>query len=360
MAGEFQWSFRSLLATNRSLSGSADNQKRSQREQKEVSMLVSSRFTLLAAAAATLSLGLAPVAHATVSPVFEADFTSVTGTTINGTTGGTATSYSKNSYSQGSIGSANPFTSASGGYLVATETAGQPPGAGANISPTTGFNSWFTETGSGPGGADNTINGAFDFFYKSDVDSSTWSGSSARIMDVNWGSTGIRLVLISPAANELEFALLTQPSSDYGHFYLGDSSVNMTAGDLYHIAATVSTAPGTGDLTANLYIVYGNTAIVTAGAVTTTPVATVTVGPFTDPVTTGFGTSDFLFGQEAYGSSSPTTMSQEFDSLRIYNGVPTTFSALPIPEPVPLGLLAVGGAALLLVGRRNDLKTASR
>ena len=328
-------------------------------------MLVSSRFpkarvaplAAIAAAATALSLEFS-AGMSSASIVFESDFSGVSSGQITGTTGGTATLTSK-STDPASVGTSSPFTASSGGYLMVSQTSGESPGAGATISPSnigsdTGFNSWFSQTGSGPGGADNTINGAFDFNYKTNVASTDWVGSTVRIMDPNWGSTGIRLFLISPAANTLQLGFLTQPSADYGHFYLTDSAVNINAGSLYHIAVTVSTNPTTGDLAGKLYIVSGNTTITTSGLNATTPVASTSTTPFTDPVTNGFGTSQFLFGQEAYGSTAPTTITEQFDTFRIYNTVPTTFAALPTPEPAALGLLTVGGG-LLLLGRRRKI-----
>ncbi len=64
MASKFQLGSRSHVAANRGPSGLADSQKRSQREQKEFSMLVSARLTLVAAAVAA-SLGLASAAQGT-------------------------------------------------------------------------------------------------------------------------------------------------------------------------------------------------------------------------------------------------------------------------------------------------------
>lgn len=356
MASKFQLGSRSHVAANRGPSGLADNQKRSQREQKEVSMLPSSRFTLLAAAtAATLALGCVSMAHADLTPVLEAEFSgSGTGTGTGNIvqTGGTGTLVAT-SPATSAIGTtpANEFTSGSGGYLLTTQTAGGPDEAGVSITPTAGggFNSWVSLTGSGPNGNDNTINGAFDFFFRSNVAGSSWGANAIRVLDYTSFATGsLRLVLDAPQANAIQLQIKNNANGSQTAVPTA-YNLNIQANTIYHVAGTFTTAPNSGYVTADLWVVEGNTAI----SSTSTPTATNTSSlAFT--ATANFGSQPIVFGHVSYGNAA-TTMTTEFDQFRIYNGIPTTFSALPTPEPATLGLIDIGGLGILLLGRKRKM-----
>ena len=324
-------------------------------------MLGSSRFTILAAATAatTLCLGLVPLAHAGV--VFQADFTGQAQAISNNgsvpsVTGGTATGYVQSTsagYASAAIGTNNPMASASGGYLQVTEQADTSSpvknngGAGVTITPTSGdgFDSWFSPTGSGSGGTNNTITGAFDFFYRGSLSSSTWAGQTLRVFDTN---TNLRIFLDSTGANALQLGVMGGAQAIVN----AGSLTPFTAGGLVHVAGTVTTNTTSGLVTATLYAVAGNTAI-TPG--TTSIAGTGTSASAFTLTSSGLAGTAFDFGHTFYGFKSTVAQTEAFDQFRIYNGIPTTFSALPTstPEPASLGLLAVGGLGLLLLGKRR-------
>ena len=321
-----------------------------------------SRFNILAVVvAATAGLSLAPLAHANLLPVFESDFSGTgSGGSVTGTTGGTATLASKTG-ATASIGNGNLF-GGPGGNLTIAETGGTNSiaYAGASIVPTSmanGFGSWYSATGSGSGGADNTINGSFDYFYKDSLASTSWGVNTSQPLFLPSGTNPFFGIALQSQPNGFQFWVHNGGTSNLeagnygsnptGTAGLGSANSGVAADTLIHIAGTVSTNASTGFVTAKLYVVTGNNAI-TPG---TTPVfATATSSvPFT--TTTGPATN-FTFGDNAFTSVAQT---EQFDQFRIYDGTPTTFSALPIttPEPASLGLLAVGGLGLLLLGKRR-------
>ena len=136
-------------------------------------MFLSSRSTLLAAVAAAVGLGLAPVTHADLAPVFEADFSGAgTGTGAGNIvqSGGTATIVNANATA--SIVTGTNLAGGPGGYLNIVETGTNAVGTGASLVPTAaanGITSWWSQYGSGSGGADNTINGSFDYHKREHI-----------------------------------------------------------------------------------------------------------------------------------------------------------------------------------------------
>ena len=325
-------------------------------------MFLSSRFTLLAAVAAAVGLGLVPVTNANAGLVFEADFSGPGAGTGPGNivqSGGTATIVNPGANATASVVPGINLAGGPGGYLNINETAAGANGTGAALVPTSpanGITSWWSPTGSGTGAADNTINGSFDYFYKVNQASSSWgNGTSQPIWNVP-GQFGINL---NSQPNGYQFWVHgTNGTGSYiaASNYTGQNggfTNPMLAGTLLHVAGVVSTNSTSGLVTADLYVVPNNVAI-TPG---TTPVfATATsTAPFT---ATGNANTNFTFGDDAFNP--PLAQTEQFDQFRIYSGtLPTgfSFSALPtaIPEPATLGLMAVLGAGLLLVGRKRKV-----
>ncbi len=321
-------------------------------------MFLSSRFTLLAAVAAAVGLGLAPVTNANAGLVFEADFSGTgtgTGTGNIVQSGGTATLGSTGN-ATASIVTGTNLAGGPGGYLQVVETAGTGGyGTGATVTPTSGFQSWWSPTGSGTGGADNTVNGSFDFFYENSNAGGQWatgpfsdaSGpNNAFGINANNNSTG------AGNTTGYQYYLYGGDGITSAGYSMNVTAYNLSlaANTLYHIAGVVSTNTSTGLVTGSLYVVSGNTAIIPG---TTTPVATTTSAQVFDA--TSNAPLQFLLGDAWFTNSNTVAQTEKLDQFRIYSGTPTTFSALPttIPEPTTLGLMALGGLALLLPRRKR-------
>ncbi|HAU37432.1 MAG TPA: hypothetical protein DCX07_06900, partial [Phycisphaerales bacterium] len=59
-------------------------------------------------------------------------------------------------------------------------------------------------------------------------------------------------------------------------------------------------------------------------------------------------------GSFKFGNTSTTAdvKTENFDQFRIYNSVPTSFSALPVPEPATTIILLAGGTLAMLRRRK--------
>lgn len=294
--------------------------------------------TLLLAAAAALGMAWPLSGMARAGVVFETDFSGVSGTSVTSTTGGTAT-LTNSPYA--SIGTANPLAVGSGGYLQVAEPAGtfDTPGAGVevagtNSTPTNPVSSWIgTAVNSG---ADMNINGAFDFFFRPGTSQTGWT-SKGFFFNFGGGTHELSLGLFT-GTNGLKLSLSTLTTG---------SASGFTAGDLYHIAGVVTTNQTTGDVTVYLYAVAGDTTITTGSGYA----ASGSEAFLASSYTSDFGNTAFLFGGLSYSSTEPAT-TNGFDTLRIYNSVPTSFGLLAVPEPATLSLMALVGVGILLLPRR--------
>ena len=287
--------------------------------------------TAVSTASAVILL-IAPASYGAI--IFQTDFSGVNGTgntNVTGTVGGTATLIGT---AQASIDTAAPMANGAGGYLEIAEpgtaiTSGVDITGSASSNP---FNSWIGTPVSVSGTDYVNLNGAFDFFFRTNLSSSSWNTGKSYILNMGGNSPDLSLALYT---NNGGIKIQIGSSST--------GNIGVTAGNVYHIAGTVSTDPATGGITLDLYEALGDTAISSTGS----PSVTKSLGTFLATTYTGnFGNGPILFGAHNYGSTN--VMNNDFDSLRIYDSVPATFDTLAVPEPNVL--LALTMQALILVG----------
>jgi len=301
--------------------------------------------------------------NAPAALVFQADFNG-SGTGTGGandivTLGGTGQLYSHaQSNVEVSISSANPLAGGLGGYLSLNDMGKEQSGgraAGVILKPTgvgSSLDSWYTD-----GGTEtfDTLNGGFDFFFRTNNEAVT--PNSFRFLDENGGEGGLRLILNSHTDGSFQLNL-------NGVIGATSSVIPWQADTTYHMAVTFSTN-GTGHVTASLFLATGNTAIDTSSATHRILMAT-SANPLDTPeinaISKAFGSADadgFLFGHK--NNSVDDVKVFDIDVLRIHDSVPATFAAVPEPGSVTalaLGALACAGARYLR--RRGSGPVSSR
>ncbi len=309
MAGKFQLGSRSHVAANRGPSGLADNQKRSQREQKEFFMLPSSRFTLLAAAtAATLAMGCVSMASATV--LWSDNFSGVTATqtvTINSTsTNGGQTFLTP-------AGDPDQYNFYAGGALGAT-----------GATDTTTLSAEQNAVGSDPGLVYANVSGG----------------------NVSYGG----------------FSILNNSQSPY----IGITLSGWTAGNItsamvsslvltFNYTSSFSSSTGPGDFSANFQDLNGNAfygvALTpeTSGTTATVSMANAPSNFVSDLVTN----LNNLTPEDLSLSFQPPTGSGSVPAGSTFAVSDLAVSGQEVPEPTALGLLVLASAALLLGKRRR-------
>ena len=275
--------------------------------------------------------------------VFQADFNGSgtgTGETSNIVTyGGTASLASVTNMSAG-IGTSPVLLTGAPGFLHLNDTDATTGTAGASITPKSAaqsMDSWYVD-----GGATtfDTINGGFDFYFRSSVASSTWDGTGGdfRPIDLSGGHSGLRLIVNAPTINRLQLELIGYNSAGTAvQNLITSTSPNIAANTLYHLAVTVTTN-ATGYVTINLFLAQGDVPINTASnayLVASTTSTTVFDPPGTNAITHAFNsTSGYTFGQADYAS--PHVKTIDFGSFRIYNAVPNVFPTVQYLPDLPV------------------------
>ena len=300
MASKFQLGFRSLVAANRNLSGSADNQKRSQKEQKELVMLVSSRFPkarvapLAAIAAAVGTLGLASAVSA-----------SEIGIQFVGT--GTA--------------------------LASTVSAGAPGVAQVNWNPLTG-DTWTSQALNDSTGATSGVTLTGEAPY-------TWHGGEVSDTpgDITLTSGQIAGGFAGPGSNDLTFSGITYRTySVYAYAVTAsgrDETIAVTPNGGSVSYQSFATSPG-----GSAWVLANNPVEGWTSITQTTPPLPPAA---TYAVFTGLTASSFTLGFGAQPENGAIA------------GIQIVDTSAPVPEPATLGLMGLGGLGILLLGRRRKI-----
>ncbi|MDX9867542.1 MAG: hypothetical protein RBT78_06415 [Kiritimatiellia bacterium] len=269
--------------------------------------------------------------------VFQADFSGPGNSRSGGpydsvTTGGVLGELKSDAYTFTRVIGENPMASA-GGYLscsIVSNTSGSTLNA-VKFSPNASSNSLNAMTS--VIGDDRVLNGAIDFFFRSDRDITKFE---FRPLDVdNRSAGGLRFNLLSSQMTggvpslKLEVQANAdglRSGGDTGALVSGLSAEGpfaMLAGTVYHLGLTFAT-DAEGTVTAKVWGQAGTNEIDLA---TAAPVATLTFGVNEAVVVNGLPTGDFYLGQFRYVNI-PLTMRQEFDRFRIHNATPAVFGPL--------------------------------
>jgi hypothetical protein len=291
-----------------------------------------------------------------LSPVaFVADFNGAgSGTGGNNdmvTSGGTAV---LGSFS--SVASTNPFNAGSGGHLLSSipvSTTGQV--TMATFSPASVSNTFSIFQGTNiPNGANPNslnLNGAVDLFVQPVL---TEGGSYYwfRPIDIDNRNastgTGLRMIWTGQRSGTnhfLQFELVAQVNalasnpgftSPFLNKQVNSGNFVFTPGQIYHLGVTISTDIGTGLITMNEYAVTGTGPIDTSF---NSPdlIGTASFYANANLIGTAFSSSAAwpIYARSDAGNFTANDI-VNYDTVRLYNGVPDTFYGLPLP---PLGFL---------------------
>ena len=286
-----------------------------------------------------------------LSVVFQADFSGSgagVGTALDMVTyGGSGTTLAAVGGNMTAAIAASPrLADGAGSFLRVTDT-GPAPGAvaGAQFTFDSAANSpddWFISGGSTEF---DTVNGAFDFFFRTSNASANWgdgSGTDFEPFDIcgySAGQNGLGLVLNSPAANQMQLELkaVNNAGTTVQDLVANTGTVSnlILANTVYHIAGTLSTDPN-GVVTISLFLAPGNTPIDTSSS--TYLVAQASSNGTFDPVgdkqiynAFNTATDGMLLGKASNIDGASQT--EGFDTFRIYNVAPETFAAMTAPPP---------------------------
>ena len=192
------------------------------------------------------------------------------------------------------------------------------------------------------------INGGLDFFYRSDKAISD-AAAALRLFGVS-NATGLAIENFT-SGDTVYMKAAGYNAGGNGESYTQNSNSTFTfaANTIYHMGLVFST-DAAGNSTNMKFMVQEGTGAIDTSA-TTLVNGFVSIAGFTlDPSRTGLSSGAWTFGNiETYGpnvgKNSPYV--QDFDNLRLYDAVPSSFGAIAVPEPMSLGLLALSGLALL-------------
>lgn len=301
-------------------------------------------FRLLAhLTAGTLLTG----ATAQAAIVFQADFNNATSAGLV-TIGGTGALRTSAHYTP-SIETTNTWLDA--GYLriVNHKTATSGASNAVTLTPASAASSWAALH---TGGNKSVLNGGADFFVR--VASIDETRADAWFRPIDFGSVndgGLRLILESQGTDQLRLQIhsaangLIRTNETTAGTLTATGTFNFSQGDIAHIGFTFATDTD-GWITMNLFATKTTGAIDTSSA--TDRIASLTFKIDSSIVTSGLGSGVFTLNG---GYLSGTASTLDFDSFRIYDEVPASFSS--IPEPSVASML-IGGAALMLAAARRQ------
>lgn len=279
--------------------------------------------------------------------VFQADFNdSTTGLVSLGGTGTLRTS----SHYTATVESLNPLLS--GGYLRVTnpKTATSGTGNAVTLTPTTAANSWASLH---TGGSLSTLNGGADFFVRLVSINETRTNSWFRPID--FGSTangGLRLIMESQGDDQLRLQIhsasngLIRENNTTTGTLTAAGTFDFNAGDIAHIGFTFST-DANGWITMSLFAAKTNGGIDTTSA--THRLASVTFKIDETIASSGLASGQFFLSG---GYLAGTENTVDFDSFRLYDSAPPSFSG--IPEPGAASMIIGGAAALVALSVRRQ------
>lgn len=238
----------------------------------------------------------------------------------------------------------------SGGYLriVNPKTATSGASSAITLTPSSSASSWAAFH---TGGNTSILNGGSDFFVRVASIDSTRANSWFRPID--FGSTtsgGLRLILESQGTDQLRLQIqspangLIRENSTTASVLTATGTFSFDQGDIAHIGFTFST-DANGWITMNLFAAKTTGAIDTAS--TADRIASLTFKIDQSIVTSGFGSGAFYLNG---GYLAGTENTLDFDSFRLYDAVPASFSGIPEPS---LASAIIGGAALIAVTVRR-------
>jgi len=301
----------------------------------------------MAVLACGIMVGMA-VSVANAEVVFQAGFNGTDPSGANGVVqiGGTGNTFGYTEFNS-TIELGAPMAPGTGGKMqidITPTTAAPYMGfAGAQFQPTSEaswFNSWYTNDG-----ANDTMTGAFDYFYRTSVDHADVSQSLR--LDTGVTSNGFRMFISNNASGDVFFELGRVVGGAYSSIFIETGSLDFPADTIMHFAVTAQEV-GVGQTEFKLFVdTEGNeidpltdTPLLESGAVHLDPL---------DEVSASFplsGGNSFLGIRPSVNGWNNTTATLEYDNFTIYNDVPVTFA--PIPEPGSMALLNVGALVALL------------
>lgn len=273
--------------------------------------------------------------------VLQADFTGTgTGTGVGhlvslGATG-SLISNAGSSVTSSQVATA-PFVSPdSGGCLRLVDAGlGIATSAGVHLKPLSSANSpdsWYTDGGTS---TFDTVNGAFDFYFRSSIASTSWDGSGVafRPLDISGGNGGLRMIINSTTPNNLQMELkaVNAGGAIVMDLFTVKNGVNFAANTVYHMAGTVST-DAAGKVSIKLFAARGNVDIDTnsnAYLIASANSASAMDTAASNAINHAFNSATaagFDFGKMR--NTDALAQTQEFDDFRIYNSVPATFDSL--------------------------------
>ncbi len=273
-----------------------------------------------------------------VSPIFEDDYSAVSGATR---------ALPSNGYS--TIDTGDPFTPSSAAYLESAIPVGTPAGGQYSVvtyTPTAPANSWSSLVGSVTVGGVSykTLNGAFDVFVSVNASESGSAWFHPVDVDGRSGTSGMRLVFAGTGGTGA-LGLEVQTGSPTG---LGTAPGTFTANNTYSLSSPINNVPNpfVADPVMHLGIAFatnpasGQVTMKVFGVPGTGPIDTTTSADLLKSQSfyisgsavgaTALPSGAWSMWARPYNGSSFTTLDDvDYDTLRLYQTVPAAFPGLP-------------------------------